>query len=213
MVKVLHDRIGPSQPVLQIGAQESIPKQILLRLIRAAFRISPCQVKLVVGRYEELLRDLSAFRIDIVVTSFIPLAADTSGLFHRQITKKNTAIYGAPKFRSLRKGFPGSIEGHPMILPTHESKLRYEIDHWANVHDLELNVVTESQDIAVKKLMAVSELGLIAAATHTVTSQVLSGELVEIGTLQGVHEKLFLVTAKRKIVNRIAAGLMRSFSV
>jgi hypothetical protein len=46
-----------------------------------------------------------------------------------------------------------------------------------------------------------------------VTGQVLRGELVEIGQLQGVHEELFLVTAQRKIANPIASKLMESFVV
>jgi hypothetical protein len=54
---------------------------------------------------------------------------------------------------------------------------------------------------------------LIPTATHTVTGQVLRGELVEIGQLQGVHEELFLMTATRKIENTIAAQLMETFIV
>lgn len=61
--------------------------------------------------------------------------------------------------------------------------------------------------------MAVNELGIIPTATHTVTGQVLRGELVEIGQLQGVHEELFLLTAQRKIENPIAAKLRDLFKV
>ena len=100
-----------------------------------------------------------------------------------------------------------------MILPTYDSKLRQDLDHWAKMHALELNIITESQDISVKKLMAASGLGLIPTATHTVTNQVLGGELVEIGVLKGVSEELFLVSAQRKIANPIAAKLMETFIV
>ena len=100
-----------------------------------------------------------------------------------------------------------------MILPTYDSKLRQDLDHWAKLHKIELNVITESQDISVKKLMATEEMGLIPTATHTVTGQVLRGELIEIGQLQGVYEELFLVTAQRKIANPIASKLMESFVV
>ena len=71
------------------------------------------------------------------------------------------------------------------------AKLRYDLDHWAKVNELELNIIIESQDIGVKKLMAVSELGLMPTATHTVTRQVLSAELVEIGKLQGCKKSCF----------------------
>ena len=100
-----------------------------------------------------------------------------------------------------------------MILPTYDSRLRQDLDHWAKLNKVELNIVCESQDISVKKLMAANEMGLIPTATHTVTEQVLKGELLELGQLQGVHEELFLVTAQRKIENPIAAKLRDSFVV
>ena len=100
-----------------------------------------------------------------------------------------------------------------MVLPTYDSKLRQDLDHWAKLNKIELNIIIESQDISVKKLVAISELGLIPTATHTVTGQVLRGELIEIGQLQGVYEELFLVTAQRKIENLIASKLRDTFTV
>lgn len=213
MYEVLHDRLKPLKPSLHLGALDSVPKQIVLQLVKHAFRISPCQVTLSEGKSDELLRELASHRMDLMVTNFLPTGTDGKGLYPKSITKKNVAFYGAPKFRALRKGFPKSISGVPMILPTYDSRLRQDLDHWAKLNKIELNIVCESQDISVKKLMAISEMGLIPTATHTVTGQILSGELVEIGQLQGVHEELFLVTAQRKIENPIASKLRDSFVV
>lgn len=213
MYEVLHDRLKPLKPSLHLGALDSVPKQVVLQLVKQALRISPCQITLSEGKSDELLRELVSHRMDLMVTNFLPTGLDGKGLYPKPITKKNVAFYGAPKFKFLRKNFPQSISGEPMILPTYDSKLRQDLDHWAKLNKIELNVLAESQDISLKKLMAVSELGLIATATHTVTGQVLRGELVEIGRLRGVHEELFLVTAQRKIENQIAAKLKESFIV
>ncbi len=213
MYEVLHDRLKPLKPSLHLGALDSIPKQIVLELVKHAFRISPCQITLSEGKFDELLRELTSHRMDLMVTNFLPTGTDGKGLFPKSIAKKNVAFYGAPKFKSLRKGFPKSISGEPMILPTYDSRLRQDLDHWAKLNKIELNVITESQDISIKKLMAIDELGLIPTATHTVTGQVARGELVEIGQLQGVHEELFLVTAQRKMENPIASKLRDSFLV
>lgn len=213
MYEVLHDRLKPLKPSLHLGALDSVPKQVVLQLVKQALRISPCQITLSEGKSDELLRELVSHRMDLMVTNFLPTGLDGKGLYPKSITKKNVAFYGAPKFKFLRKNFPRSISGEPMILPTYDSKLRQDLDHWAKLNKIELNVLAESQDISVKKLMAVSELGLIATATHTVTGQVLRGELVEIGRLRGIYEELFLVTAQRKIENQIAAKLKESFIV
>lgn len=213
MYEVLHDRLKPLKPTLHLGALDSVPKQIVLQLVKNAFKISPCQITLSEGKSDELLRELVAHRMDIMVTNFLPTGADAKGLYPKAITKKNVAFFGAPKFKDLRKKFPQSISGEPMIFPTYDSRLRQDLEHWATINNIELNIITESQDIAIKKLMATEGLGLIPTATHTVTGQVLRGELIEIGQLQGVHEELFLVTAQRKIENPIAAKLKNSFAV
>jgi LysR family transcriptional activator of nhaA len=213
MYEVLHDRLKPLKPSLHLGALDSVPKQIVLQLVKHAFRISPCQINLSEGKSDELIRELTAHRMDLMVTNFMPTGIDGKGLYSKSIAKKNVAFYGAPKFKALRKGFPKSISGEPMILPTYDSRLRQDLDHWAKLNKVELNIIVESQDISVKKLMAVSELGLIPTATHTVTGQILRGELIEIGQIQGVHEELFLVSAQRKIENQIAAKLVNVFTV
>ena len=213
MYEVLHDRLKPLRPSLHIGSLDSVPKQIVLQLVKHAFKISPCQITMLEGNSDQLLRELSTHRMDVMISNFLPTGPDSKGLFPKAITKKNVAFYGHPKFKSLRKGFPQSLSGQPMILPTYDSKIRYDLDHWAKVHEIELNVIAEGQDISTKKLMAIDGLGLIPTATHTVTRQVLSGELLEIGQLQGVHEELFLITAQRKMTNPIAAKLMSTFTV
>jgi LysR family transcriptional activator of nhaA len=213
MYEVLHDRLKPLRPTLHLGALDSVPKQVILQLVKNALRISPCQITLSEGRFDELIRELVAHRSDIMVSNFRPIGIDGKGLYARSVAKQNVAIFGAPKFKALRRGFPRSISGEPMIVPTYDSRLRQDLDHWAKLQKIELNIITESQDISLKKLMAVDGLGLIATASHTVSRQIARGELVEVGQLQGVHEELFLITAQRKLENPIAARLVETFQI
>lgn len=213
MFEVLHDKFRPAKPALCIAALDSIPKQIVVQMVKAALKISPCQITLLEGRPDDLLRELSAHRVDLLLTNFLPTALEVKGLFHRSLAKNKVSFYGAPKFKSLRKNFPYSIALQPVLLPTYDSKLRYDLDHWSKIVAIDFDILTESQDIAVKKLMAVGGLGLLPAAAHTVTRQVLQGELIEIGSLEGVREELLLVSAQRKIENSIAKELMKAFIV
>lgn len=213
MYEVIHDRLKPLKPSLHIGAIDSVPKQLTLQLVKLAFRISPCQITLSEGKSDELLRELTAHRMDLVLTNFLPTGHDAKGIFPRTLTKKNISFYGSASYKSLRKGFPKSISGAPVILPTYDSKLRQDLEHWAKVHKIELNIVVESQDISVKKLLAVNELGLIPTAAHSVARQVQNEELFEIGTLQGTYEEIFLISAQRKIDNPIASKLQNLFNV
>lgn len=213
MYEAIHDRLRPSKPSLCIGSLDTIPKQITLQLVKSALAISPCQITLLEGGPNEMLSELAAHRVDLVLTNFIPTSLDAKGLFHRVVTKKRVGFFGSPKFRALKKDFPSSISGKPVVLPTYDSKLRYDIEHWAKNHGVELDVLVESQDISLKKLIAASGLALIPAATHSVQQQVYEGELIEIGELGGLEEQLILVSAQRKIHNPLAMKLLKEFQI
>ncbi|MCJ8277993.1 MAG: hypothetical protein HRT44_10475, partial [Bdellovibrionales bacterium] len=77
------------------------------------------------------------------------------------------------------------------------------IDKWCKDRKWTPNIIVESQDISVKKHIAMDDIGILPTAEHTVQKQVLVGDLVHLGTLDGVYEELFLLTADRLITNQI----------
>lgn len=213
MYEALHDRLKPSKVNLQLAALDSIPKQVMLQLTQSALKIGPCTISLIEGKFDELLRDIVAHKVDLAIVNFLPHLEATKGLYHKVLSKKPVSIYGSPKFKSLRKNFPQSLIDQPIVLPTYDSQMRYDLEHWFNLNQIRIDVVAETQDTALKKLMAASDMAMIPAASHTVTRQVYSGELVEIGPLNTVFEELYLVSAHRKIANPIAASLMKNFTI
>jgi LysR family transcriptional activator of nhaA len=211
MYEALHDRLRPSKINIQFGALDSIPKQIMLQLTQAALKIAPCSISLVEGKFEELMRDLSSHKIDLAISNFLPKLESTKGMYHKIISKRPVGIYGSPEFKSLRKKFPQSLNDQPIVLPTYDSQMRYDLEHWIRLNEISFDVVAETQDTALKKLMATNSMAMIPVASHTVQRQVLSGELVLIGELNSVTEELYLLSAHRKINNPIAAELMKTF--
>lgn len=213
MFEVLNDHITPARVHLKIGALDSIPKELILQLSKSAYAVAPCNISLVEGRIEDMIQDLSAHRLDLLVTNYIPVSADTKNLVHRSVVKKPVSIFGSPRFKNLRKDFPESVSGQKFVVPTFDSKLRHDIEHWAKQNQIKMDIIAETQDISLKKMLAVDGIGLIPAAAHNVAQQVASGELIEMGTLKGISDELFLVAAERKIANPIAAKLFKTFSV
>lgn len=72
MYEVLHDRLIHSRVHLQVGALDSIPKQIILQLSKAAYRIVECSITLVEGKLDEMVRELNAHKLDLLVTNHLP---------------------------------------------------------------------------------------------------------------------------------------------
>ncbi len=213
MYEALHDRMKPSKINVQLGALDSIPKQVMLQLTQAALKIAPCSISLVEGKFEELMRDISSHKVDLVISNFLPKLEATKGMYHKILSKRPLGIYGSPKFKSLRKKFPHSLNDQPIVLPTYDSQMRYNLEHWLQINEITMDTIAETQDTALKKLMATNSMAMIPAASHTVQTQVDSGELILIGEMKNVTEELYLIAAHRKISNPVAGELMRSFKI
>lgn len=210
MVEVLKDRNPQNQVHLQIGALDSVPKDVLLAIVTAAYKISPCTVSILEGKGDELLRELRAHRIDLIVSNFSFQAAEEARIFSRSAGKLPVYVYGSGKFKNLRRSFPGSLQGQPFVLPTAHSKLRQDIDHFFKLNDIYIVPVAETQDTSLQKLLAAHGIGL---APFSEAGRAKEENLIRLGRLEAVHEEVWLISAQRKLENPVAAKLMDTFSL
>jgi len=204
-------KVGRS--ILKIGALDSIPRQILSKIVRFSRKETECKVQVFDGAPEFLLTELKTHKIDLLLTTFLPTGAQSKGVYPRLVSKTPVAFFGAPQEAHLTANFPESIKDYPIVMPTYDSKLRYDIDKWFKDKKWEPNIIVESQDISVKKNIAMEDIGLIPTAEHTVNRETEAGDLVYIGRLEGVFEELFLLSADRLIPNQIARKVFSSFEV
>jgi LysR family transcriptional activator of nhaA len=211
LLEVLHDRFVPNRPHVQFGALDSVPKYIVLAIAKAALKAGRCTVSMLEGSGDELIRDLSMHKIDLVISNYVPNQNADIKLYSRSIAKSPIYIYGSKKFKNLSKNFPQSLHESQFILPTSHSKLRHDIEQFFLTNKIAVDVVAEIQDTALKKLMAIDELGIIPLTREAAESYVNEKKLFEIGKLNGVYEEIFLLSSKRKIENPISSLIMKHY--
>ncbi len=212
MLETLYDKPTSERPHLQVGALDTIPKHLTARLVEAAFKHQNCTVSIFEGKGDELIRELTQHRIDLLVTNKNNLG-NSLQVYTRKIARLPLLMVGSEKFKHLRKNFPKSITGSPFILPTEESQVRFEIEHYCKLHGISPDFVAETQDVMVQKLLALKGLGMIAVPGFAAREYLLKKELFIIGKMEGVYEELFLTTASRKIANPVATHLMKNFTL
>lgn len=213
LIQVLEDRTFSGRTDVKFGALDSVPKRLLLELMEASLREGNCSVSLLEGRGDELFRELFSHQLDLIVCNYPPIASDVGKVYSRSIAKVPVAVLGAPKFSHLKKGFPKSLEGHPFVLPTAHSKLRHDLDHYFSLQKLRIVPVAETQDTSLQKLLGIEGHGLVPLPLFAVQELVDEKKLVKLGTLPGVKEEFWLVSAERRIQNPIAAKIMKSFQL
>lgn len=210
MLEVLQDRSPGNQIHLQIGALDSVPKSVLSDLVKEAHRLGPCTVSILEGKGDELIRELRAHRLDLIVSNYPAQALEDAPVFSKSIGKSPVSVYGAAKFRGLKRGFPQSLNGNPFVLPTAHSKLRHDLSHFFRLHGIQPSPVAETQDTSLQMRLAENGLGLAPL------SEAGAGRdhgLVRLGRLSGVVEEVWLIAAQRKLENPLAAKLMGAFTL
>ncbi|NDD91197.1 LysR family transcriptional regulator [bacterium] len=214
MLEVLHDRLRPEKVHVQLGALDSISKHLIAQLVDAAHRVTPCSVSLLEGDSETLARELLAHRIDLILTNHPPNTGPAEKrLFVRSLGKTPVIVCGAEKFKHVRKGFPKSLDGVPMVMPTRHSKLRQDLEHYFSSLGIKAEVVAETQDTSLQKILGTNGVGILPISQPAVQELVRRGDLVMLGTLAGVSEELFLVSSSRRIENPISSRLLKTFSI
>ena len=91
---------------------------------------------------------LTSLTIFISARANLKIAAET-----------NLGAYGAEKYLSLKKGFPENLSEVPCILPTSHSKLRKLIESYFLSERIVLNVIAETQDTPLQKILPPREMG------------------------------------------------------
>jgi LysR family transcriptional activator of nhaA len=210
---VLADKLPTDKLQIQVGAMDSVPKHFVLKLIQTAQQLGNCSVSIVEGRGDELIREIRAHRIDLIVSNYAPSVTEASGLYAKLIARMPVVVCGDKKFVGLKKGFPASLDGQPFVMPTVHSRLRHDVEHYFKLNQIHPNVVIEVQDTSLQKLFGVKGTGLIPIASEAVTELADSKELTVIGELPSVYEELWLIAAERRLQNPVAAHLMKQFSL
>src|SRR5690606_36647763 len=123
---------------LTVGISDSLPKLISSHLLEAALAL-PEKVKLVCYEYkfESLLGDLAVHKLDVVVTDRPMPSGTTLRVFSHLLGESETTLYGVPALvEKYRPGFPQSLNGAPLLLPTRNNAIRGRIDQWFESHNL-----------------------------------------------------------------------------
>ena len=216
MVEAMKDRLPTAAKThLQVGALDSVPKDLVLRLTQAAFETGPCQISILEGKGDELLRELTAHRLDILLSNYPPTLGVGGGeetqIRTRSIARAPIFICGSAKYKAVAKKFPHSLEGQPFVMPTYHSKLRHDLDHFFRLQGIQISPIAETQDTSLQKLLGTSGAGLIPIAAPAAEDLLRSKTLFKLGTLEGVFEEYWLISASRRNENPIAAKLMKTF--
>ena len=190
------------QPMrLTVGIADAVPKLIAYRLLRPALAVAePVRIICREDMPDRLLAELAVHGLDLVLSD-TPIGPTTKvRAFNHLLGECGVTFFGTPALaRTCRRGFPRSLGGAPVLLPTDNTALRRSLDDWFESEDVRPRVVSEFEDSAL--LMAFGQAGMgLFPAPSAIERQVRSQYgVVVVGRLDAVCERFYAISGERRL--------------
>ena len=213
MVETLRDHLGTQVMEIQVGLQGGVPEDLLLSLMRHACQIKECKLIFHTGKDDELVRELVTHKIDLVLTNDLTRFSAERNVQIRAIQVSDLEVWAHPRYESLSKGFPSSLQGRSFVLPPVSCKLREDVDQFFKLNGLQVGVFAETQSVRLQRLIATQGMALMIASHVSQLEWVRDQKLISLGKLDQLQEEIWVVSAHRKtkdpLLTRIVQALCR----
>ncbi len=184
-----------------VGISDSLPKLTTYRLLEPSLRgHDPYRLYVRIDKTERLLADLAVHHLDLVLTD-APLTHRLSvRAYNHLLGECGVTVFGTAKLADkYRTGFPGSLQGAPMLLQTRNTMLRQTLDQWFEARELRPQITAEVEDMAMLQVLGQHGYGLFVAPS-VVSSRICKHYEVEaLGELPEVRERFYAISVERRL--------------
>ena len=209
-MEVLDGKSASAPATLKVGIADVVPKIIAYRIIEPAFAepasgtVSCCE-----DRTERLLAELAISEVDLVISdSPVPPSVKVKAYNHFLGECGVSFLAHGPLAKQLRKNFPQSLAGAPLLLPTQEAAVRREIDRWLDLLGIAPRRVAEFQDSALMKIVARDGKGAIPVPAVVENEVKREFHLELIGQTDAVKERFYLVSVEKRLKNPLVKEIV-----
>src|SRR6266511_1226825 len=180
---------------LVAGVLDVIPKRLAAQLLQPAVDAFPDLVLVCrEGPLPQLLAALAIHELDVVIAD-VPASEQVKvKAFNHRLGDCGTTFFAAARHAGLRRAFPRSLQGAPILLPAEGTALRRALDG-------------EFDDSALMKAFGARGLGAFPA------QRVLEDEIREqygvrvIGRVEEARESFYAITVERRLRHPAVAAL------
>lgn len=186
---------------LRAGISDGIPKLLAYRLLSSVTSM-PADVRLICdeGEFETLLTDLALHRLDVVLTDRAAPVGGNLKVFSTRLGEFENGWFGVSAlYERYAKGFPLSLDGAPILLPTRHNAIRNRIDRWLENHNIHPKIVGEFEDSALLNTFGRGGLGIFPAPLALAEQIATQLNAQAIGPMTGVSEQIFAISNERRI--------------
>jgi LysR family transcriptional activator of nhaA len=198
---VIEGRTPGAALTLTVGVAMVVPKLLAYRVLEPVFNM-PESVRLVCleASLADLLADLSVHKIDLVLADAPMSPTLNVRAYNHLLGESGLSFFTTRKAaRKYRSGFPQSLNGAPMLMPTASSALRRSLEQWLELQDIKPVVVAEFEDRALMKAFGEAGTGIFTSPTAVEEDVVAKYGVSVIGRTEEIKECFYAISAERRI--------------
>jgi len=187
----------------QIGIADSLPKLVSYGIIKPVFNLAqPVQVICREGKADDLLAQLAAYRLDVVLADEPAPSSLNIKAFNHLLGECGVTFWAAPKLAAtLRRKFPKSLNEAPALLPAANCALRRTLEKWFHSNGLRPRLVAEFDDTALMAVAAADGLGFMPMPGVVAKEAAARYGFHVIGHTQQCRLQFYAISVERKLTH------------
>jgi LysR family transcriptional regulator, transcriptional activator of nhaA len=203
MVDTLKGRPVGKPLRVTVGIADVVPKLVAERVLASALALpEPVRLVCMEDAPDRLLAELALHKLDVVLTDAPANPNVKVRAFSHLLGESEIGFFGRPDLATrYREGFPDSLSGAPMLLPTENNILRRSLDQWLDANSVRPDVIAEFEDSALLKVFGLRGVGVFPAPMAVAKEVEEQYKVETIGIVSSVKERLFAITVERRIRN------------
>ena len=202
----------PSQRPLRftVGIDDVVPKEVAQRLLDPAMRMGqPVRITCHEGTLERLVARLAMHELDVVISDAPASPTLNVRAYNHLLGSCGITWMATPAIvASLRRGFPRSLSGVPMLLPTDDTAIRRALDQWLEQHDLRPVLVGEFEDFGLLREFARAGHGFAPVPAVQESQFRREYGFQRIGAARPVTAQFFAISLERRIRHPAMAAVV-----
>lgn len=193
---------------VRIGAMATLSRNFQISFLKPLLGRQDIDIILRSGSTAELLTELEALSLDIVLLNRPPAQDAATPLISHRLAEQRVSLVGRSGSFAAGGDLESLLDSYPVILPSANSGIRGEFDALIDRLDLRPQVAAEVDDMAMMRLLVREGVGLAVLPPIVVTDELDSGLLTEMCRLPGIAESFYAVSVERKYQNPLVSTLL-----
>jgi LysR family transcriptional activator of nhaA len=199
--------------VFRVGAMATLSRNFQLDFIRPLLANHDVEVVLRSGNLRELLVQLEAFSVDVILSTE-PVRADAERkLNNHLIAEYPVSLVAARRVKVTREKFPQNLRHAPLVLPGKASPMRAAFDALLAEAGVQPHIAAEVDDMAMLRLLAREGVGVALVPPVVVRDELQDGRLREICRVPGLIKPFYAISLQRKFPNPLVRELVARSAV